>query len=98
MGSCLAGDTCIFSHDPTQSANKLSSEQQQAPRIVPTTPPPQFQLHDFPSLSPEHYSLNNALVSPPPGFKHLSNHPRPISRNQNRSPSPAVMNIPSVDD
>ncbi|KAF3903714.1 hypothetical protein AA313_de0209350 [Arthrobotrys entomopaga] len=101
MGSCLAGDTCIFSHDPTQSASKLMDQQRGA-----TSTPPLLQFQDataFPALGGDHIggspyngrdNPNNPTLSPPPGFRAL-NISRPNSRAQNRAPSPM---IPSVDD
>ena len=52
MGNCLAGDTCIFSHDPSNMVNRLALDENSA------SPPasnaqPSFQLqdfHSFPSL------------------------------------------------
>ncbi|KAF8469519.1 hypothetical protein BDZ91DRAFT_720393 [Kalaharituber pfeilii] len=90
MGSCLAGDTCIFSHDPTVSLSKISPP-------VFSTPPPPVHFHDpsaFPSLTGEQWTSTNP-VSPPPGFKPLV-HSRPGSRQQNREISHP--SVPQVDD
>ena len=90
MGSCLAGDTCIFSHDPTISMSKMVPP-------ASSTPPLQLQFHDpaaFPSLSGEQWTFTNP-VSPPPGFKPL-NSSRPVSRQQSRDC--AYSGVPHVDD
>lgn len=83
MGTCLAGETCIFSHDPSHFMNRLALEES-------STPPTQnqlanFQLQDynaFPSLqgTPDQWqntfgssnAVNNyqgTSFTPPPGFK-----------------------------
>ena len=57
MGNCLAGDTCIFSHDPAALVSRLTMDDGS---IVVGTPPqqnlqPSFQLQDFdsfPALQP----------------------------------------------
>lgn len=97
MGSCLAGETCIFSHDPTMSVSKmtLGSDSQTS-----TPPPSQFQFQDpssFPSLPQENWgssSGSGSLVPPPPGFRFSP--PRPSSRQlapeweQNHNLAPPV--------
>lgn len=93
MGNCLAGDTCIFSHDPAQLVSKLAMEGSR-------TPPARhaaiaIQDHtSFPSLgpsTPEHLGYgpgSNPTLSltPPPGFKPLSGNDivRPRSRPGSR--------------
>lgn len=75
MGKCLAGDTCVFSHDPIHLASRLGLEGS-------STPPPRqanLSLQDytaFPALqqTPEHQQGSNAGnptvgVTPPPGLK-----------------------------
>ena len=89
MGSCLAGKTCIFSHDPTMSVSKmtLGSDSQTS------TPPPGIQFQDasaFPSLSPgKHWNggsgVGPGMTGPPPGFKLTPS--RPHSRQQSRDRS-----------
>lgn len=62
MGNCLAGDTCVFSHDPANLMNNLNIENGTA---VMDTPPtqiihPSFAVQDydtFPTLQPA--GLNN---------------------------------------
>lgn len=57
MGNCLAGDTCIFSHDPSALVNRLAMDDGS---LLVGTPPqqnlqPSFQLQDFdsfPALQP----------------------------------------------
>src|SRR2546421_12585443 len=83
MGSCLAGETCIFSHDPTQSASKIVDQSMAA-----TTTQALANLQDttaFPSLLSDQWSPtqgnsnsnssntgNHTMTSPPPGFRTLS--------------------------
>ena len=57
MGNCLAGDTCVFSHDPANLINNLNIDNG---NTVISTPPtqnihPSFQVQDydaFPTLQP----------------------------------------------
>ena len=57
MGNCLAGDTCVFSHDPQALINNLNLDNGNA---MTATPPmqnvhPSFQVQDydaFPALQP----------------------------------------------
>jgi hypothetical protein len=110
MGNCLAGDTCIFSHDPAHLMNKLAVD-------GASTPPPKGQAHlsmqdfsTFPALqsgTPEHmnsFSGNNyptVGITPPPGLKpfYPSESPRPrsrpSSRHQARESTPSA---PALDD
>lgn len=89
MGSCLAGDTCVFSHDPAKLLNKMSLEGSRTP------PSRHLQLHDsnsFPSLNEngDHlsaYSGSPSLLShgmlTPPGLRtmrHGTESPRSRSR------------------
>jgi hypothetical protein len=67
MGNCLAGDTCIFSHDPSHFMNRLALDES-------STPPLQnahsnFQLQDynaFPSLQSTQDQWQNSLGSASP--------------------------------
>ena len=57
MGNCLAGDTCVFSHDPASLINNLNIENGNATNGTPPTQGiyPSFQLQDndaFPTLQP----------------------------------------------
>lgn len=98
MGNCLAGETCIFSHDPAKLMNKLSVDGASTP---PTKGQGNLQLQDlnsFPSLqsgTPEHLSgfagspnFPSIGITPPPGLKHFHgtesprNRSRPGSRHQ----------------
>lgn len=110
MGNCLAGETCIFSHDPAKLMNKLA--------LDGANPPPSKQgnlqlqdLNSFPSLrpgTPDHLSGftggNNFPVigiTPPPGLKHLHGtsspraRSRPGSRHQTRESDASA---PALDD
>jgi hypothetical protein len=107
MGSCLAGDTCCFSHDPTQMMNKLSLD-------GASTPPKQtsLQLSDynsFPSLQPGTPDQSSGFsqfgspgLTPPPGLRPF--HPdgarprsRPGSRQQQVKDTVAAV-APQFDD
>jgi hypothetical protein len=109
MGNCLAGETCIFSHDPAQLMNKLALDGAQ-------TPPPKgsnnIQIQDFaafPSLQPGtpdhlsgvHGSYPSMGLTPPPGLKpfHPSDSPRPRSRPGSRNHAKdSMLAAPSLDD
>jgi hypothetical protein len=108
MGNCLAGETCIFSHDPSKVTNKLALD-------GASTPPPKgqspFQLSDassFPALqpgtpeqgfsgSPGYFSVG---ITPPPGLRpfHGSDSPRSRSRPSSRQQVKETVTAPSLDD
>lgn len=48
MGNCLAGDTCIFSHDPSHFMNRLALDGSSTPPLPAVKP--NFQFQDFPTL------------------------------------------------
>jgi hypothetical protein len=103
MGNCLAGETCIFSHDPSKLINKLSIDGS-------STPPSKGSIHlqdmsSFPSLQPgDGFSGSPNFagmgMTPPPGFRgrHGTESPRSRSRPSSRhrhgketnSPAPAL--------
>lgn len=71
MGNCLAGETCIFSHDPAKLMNKLALDGASTP---PTKGQGSLQLQDlnsFPSLDSLSGLLGSNLpsvgVTPLPG-------------------------------
>ncbi|KAF5020560.1 hypothetical protein F66182_7424 [Fusarium sp. NRRL 66182] len=110
MGNCLAGETCIFSHDPTKLMNKLALD-------GASTPPSKHaglqlgDLNSFPSLrpgTPDHLSgfvggnnFPTVGITPPPGLKHFQGtsspraRSRPGSRHQTREPD---VSAPALDD
>lgn len=86
-GNCLAGETCIFSHDPAHLMNKLTVEGGSSP---PQHSPANIQIQDFSSFptlgslgsmrsgTPDSLSVfggGNSYpvlgISPPPGFKSI---------------------------
>lgn len=85
MGNCLAGDTCIFSHDPSHFMNRLALDGSSTPPLQTVQPNFQFQdFNSFPSLSstPDQWGnkfpTTNAFANypqagftPPPGIKNL---------------------------
>lgn len=103
-GNCLAGDTCIFSHDPSKLVSGLSLDEAGAGKKQGT-----LQLQDansFPSLQQESPSLSPsgpaaAAFNPPPGPRHLHGtesprlRSRPGSRHQARD---TAATAPAIDD
>ena len=106
-GTCLAGDTCIFSHDLGLSRLDVAGA---------GTPPPQqasISIQDyvsFPTLRPgtpeqtTPFTPSNHVqggITPPAGFKMMQGYPderprsRPTSRHQHKDASPAA---PALDD
>jgi DNA-nicking Smr family endonuclease len=101
MGNCLAGDTCIFSHDPSNLVSNISLSD--APAQDQNQ---QWNLQDFssfPSLMPPDQGAGNIYgqmgFGTPPGYSGLYGEfkprSRPSSQHHSREPTPAV---PSVDD
>lgn len=94
MGSCLAGSTCIFSHDPTMSVSKMTLGADSRT----STPPPSFQFQDasaFPSLSPgEHWNggsgVGSGMTGPSPGFKLTPSRPHSRQQNRDRNQDPSI--------
>lgn len=108
MGNCLAGDTCIFSHDPSKLVSKLALDEGSA-KIQGS-----LQLQDmnsFPCLRPDtpsftggnlaDASVNVASFTPPLGPRHLHGtesprlRSRPGSRHQARD---TTASAPALDD
>lgn len=110
MGNCLAGETCIFSHDPSSFMNRLSLDESGTP---PTqNAQPSFQFHDynaFPTLQsvqdqwPGSYSSSTNAFSnyqqagftPPPGFKALQGYNSDGSSQRSR-PSSRARDTPAA--
>lgn len=111
MGNCLAGDTCIFSHDPSKLVIKLSLDGTNTP---PSKGQGNFQIPDaasFPALQPGTPEQNGSFAgspnlhgltqTPPPGLRpfHGSDSPRsrsrPASRHQMKE---ATVAAPALDD
>src|SRR4051794_972612 len=104
MGSCLAGETCVFSHDPAKlmSAISLAGAGASSPKAA------KLQLADtnsFPGLEHCSYSGSRSssfgAMTPPPGLRNLqrSESPRPRSRPGSRHQGrPATEVAPSLDD
>ena len=109
-GNCLAGSTCMFSHDPAYLVNRLQIDGSGTPPTQHAT----VNLQDyssFPALqpgTPEQMSLFPATgnypavgVTPPPGFKshhgYAGDRPRsrPGSRHQQKD---NLQTAPSPDD
>ncbi len=108
-GNCLAGSTCIFSHDPAHLVNRLHIDGSGTPPTQHAT----VNLQDysnFPALQPgslEQLAIFPGTgnypalgVTPPPGFKAHHAYPdrprsRPGSRHQQKDNTQAA---PSPDD
>lgn len=110
MGNCLAGETCIFSHDPAYLMNRLTIDGNGTPPTKSQTLQVQ-DLNSFPSLRPSTPELNphaasftftGAGITPPaPGLKPMNHYnensyprSRPVSRSQPRD----IPSAPSFDD
>lgn len=110
-GNCLAGETCVFSHDPTHVMKNLTIDGASTP------PSKNLSVQDFqasfPSLRPATPELNPfapsfnfspAGVTPPPGLRPMHSYTgsdgarprsRPGSRHQNAKDG---LGAPSIDD
>ncbi len=108
MGNCLAGDTCVFSHDPAHLLNRISFDDMST-SLQPQANPQYADFHAFPALPlTEQYSgsfsstnsfnpFNPMGITPPPGFKPITDYSsdgsaqrsRPGSRHQ-RDVAPAL--------
>lgn len=114
MGNCLAGETCIFSHDPSRFMTGLTLEESSTP---PLQGGQSFQFQDynaFPSLQPlqdkwsNTYSATNAFsnyqgatFTPPPGLKNLQGYSSDASSQRSRPNSrhqSREPTAPSLDD
>src|ERR1700683_325486 len=101
MGNCLAGDTCIFSHDPSPFMNRLALDESSTPPLQNGQPGFQFQDYNaFPSLQPlqdqwpSSYISSNAFsnyqgtsFTPPPGFKGMQGYASDGSSQRSRPSS-----------
>lgn len=98
MGSCLAGDNCIFSHDPSHFMNQLSLEGSETPPMQSANL--QYQdYNSFPSLqsgqdSQYSYAASNSFQnypqmgqSPQPAFKSLQDYNSDSSNPRSRPTS-----------
>jgi hypothetical protein len=110
-GNCLAGSTCIFSHDPAHLVNRLHIDGSNTPPTQHATINVQ-DYNSFPALqpgTPEQVSLLPASgsypsvgITPPPGLKSFHAYPgerprsRPGSRHQQHKETPPA--APSLDD
>ena len=84
MGNCLAGDSCIFSHDPALLMNRLNMDDANA---VIGTPPknihPSFQVQDFDTFPALQASATNQFtqISSSPSQPDLYNYHGPQGAN-----------------
>jgi hypothetical protein len=101
MGNCLAGDTCIFSHDPSHFMSRLNLDDSNA--SPPQNPQPSIQFQDFnafPSLQPSApdqwanlYQNANSFTYPQmglnssPGFKNMQGYVSDGSSQRSRPTS-----------
>jgi hypothetical protein len=112
MGNCLAGDTCIFSHDPSHFMNRLALDGSSTPPLQNAQPSFQFQDHNaFPTLQPStpdqwsnSYQNANAFnypqmgFTPPTAFKNMQGYASDGSNQRSRPTSrhQARENTPSA--
>lgn len=98
-GNCLAGDTCLFSHDPSALMARMVISDVSTPPLQAVVPHFQMQDYEFPSLQPagspgfngevsleQLYGLSSAGVThPPPGLSPFPVFtPGSMSRSQSR--------------
>jgi hypothetical protein len=113
MGNCLAGDTCIFSHDPSHFMNRLALDESSTPPLQTSAPGFQFSDYNaFPSLQgmqdqwPNSYnSSTNAFANyqgasfTPPGLKGMQGYTSDGSSQRSRPSSRArEPAAPALDD
>jgi hypothetical protein len=98
MGNCLAGDTCIFSHDPSHFMNRLALDGSSTPPLQTVQPNFQFQDYNaFPSLqattpdqwgnsyqSSNSYNYPQMGFTPPSGLKGLQGYMSDSSNQRSR--------------
>jgi hypothetical protein len=107
MGNCLAGDTCIFSHDPSTFMNRLALDESSTPPLQNGQPSFQFQDYNaFPSLTPDQWpsslgsgnalNLHGAAFTPPQGFKGLQGYASDGSSQRSRPSSRAREGNPAA--
>ncbi|TDZ73165.1 Polyadenylate-binding protein-interacting protein 7 [Colletotrichum trifolii] len=105
MGNCLAGETCIFSHDPAHLINKLALDGASTPPTKHTN----LDMNSFPALppgTPEQLGgyaggANITVgITPPPGLRpfYPGESPRPRSRPGSRHQQTREPVAPSLDD
>jgi hypothetical protein len=101
MGNCLAGDTCIFSHDPSHFMSRLTIDESSTPPLHNGQPSIQFQdYNSFPSLqssAPDQWanpyqnanSFNYPQMgfTPPSGFKSMQGYTSDGSSQRSRPTS-----------
>lgn len=104
MGNCLAGDTCIFSHDPTMSVSRMTLD---ANSRTSTPPPATFQDPSaFPALGGDNnwnqnngsYLLPTFKPSRPSSRQQRYRDPEQGQNNQTTLPEQSTKVIPVDDD
>lgn len=113
MGNCLAGDTCIFSHDPSHFMNRLALDGSCTPPLQNAQPNIHFQdPNSFPSLQPATpdqwgssyqtaaFNYPNIGFTPPTGLKGLQGYASDSANNRSRPTSRARDSpaAPALDD
>lgn len=106
MGNCLAGDTCIFSHDPSHFMNRLALDGSSTPPL-PNVQPNMDHI-TFPSLQPPtpdqwgnsyqttNFNYPNMGFTPPTGFKGLQGYASDSSNNRSRPTSRQARDAPAA--
>ena len=71
MGNCLAGDTCIFSHDPSHFVSRLALEESSTPPLQALNHPSNFKttmrsllcsLSRISGRTPSHPLMPSAII------------------------------------
>jgi hypothetical protein len=110
MGNCLAGDTCIFSHDPSHFMNRLHLEESSTPPLQNVQPNFQFQdYNSFPSLQPSTpdqwgnayqtattFNYPQMAFTPPSGFKSMQGYTSDSSNQRSRPTSRQARESPAA--
>ena len=109
MGNCLAGETCVFSHDPSHLVNRLNIDGTGTP---PAKKAQGLSIQDYTLFPPMNATPEQAAalgaglhiptvgLTPAPGLKsfhHCENH-RPRSRPGSRHQAKETLAAPALDD
>ncbi|KAM3435517.1 hypothetical protein MY4824_004833 [Beauveria thailandica] len=102
MGNCLAGETCIFSHDPAKLASRLTLDGASTPPSRGHSALHLQDLNSFPSLSSgASDGYHSRTATPPSGFQPYrgTDSPRSRSRPSSRQHAKELpMMAPALDD
>lgn len=99
MGNCLAGDTCVFSHDPSSLINRLSVED--SSMFGGSSPPahhaqPNFQIQDYNSFPALQQLASSQLAANYHGGLHAAGYNNTYHGGNMLGMSPGSMGQPFV--